>query len=270
MSAPFEKILVVGCGNMAGAMLEGWLAGGIDSACFSVVEPGDKAIPAGVARHFALPETGDFDAILLGVKPQVLGEVAPAVAKLAGGETTVLSLLAGVELATLAERFPRAAAHVRVMPNLAVALGKAPIALAGRGLDEAGRAALIALMEPLGTPEWVDEGAFDLVTALAGSGPAFVYRFIDALAEGAAALGLPREQADRLALAMVEGAAALAAASPATPGELAERVASPGGMTREGLNVLDADGALVELLSETLRAARDRGAQLAEEARRAP
>jgi pyrroline-5-carboxylate reductase len=200
----------------------------------------------------------------------MLGQVAPAAARLAGRSTTVLSLLAGVELATLAERFPRAAAHVRVMPNLAVALGKAPIALAGRGLDEAGRAALIALMEPLGTPEWVDEGAFDLVTALAGSGPAFVYRFIDALAEGAAALGLPREQADRLALAMVEGAAALAAASPESPGELAEGVASPGGMTREGLNVLDADGALVELLSETLRAARDRGTQLAEEARRAP
>jgi len=268
MSATFEKILLVGCGNMAGAMLEGWLAAGFDPARFSVVEPGEKPIPAGVARHLAPPDAGDFDAILLGVKPQVLGEVAPAVAKLAGGETMVLSLLAGVELATLAERFPRAAAHVRVMPNLAVALGKAPIALAGRGFDESGRAALVALMEPLGAPEWVGEEAFDLVTALAGSGPAFVYRFIDALAEGAAELGLPREQADRLALAMVEGAAALAAASPQTPGELANRVASPGGMTREGLNVLDADAALVKLLTETLRAARDRGAELATEARR--
>jgi pyrroline-5-carboxylate reductase len=265
-----RSILLVGCGNMAGAMLEGWLAGGLEPARFTVVEPSDKASPVGVARHHELPDAGEFDAILLGVKPQVLGEVAPGVAKLVGGQTTVLSLLAGVELATLAERFPRAAAHVRVMPNLAVALGKAPVALAERGLDDTGRAALIALMEPLGSPEWVGEEDFDLVTALAGSGPAFVYRFIDALAEGAAGLGLPREQADRLALAMVEGAAALAATSAETPGELANRVASPGGMTREGLNVLDADAALVTLLTDTLRAARDRGAELADEARRAP
>jgi pyrroline-5-carboxylate reductase len=154
------------------------------------------------------------------------------------------------------------------MPNLAVALGKAPIALAERGLDEPGRAALVALMQPLGSPEWVEEADFDLVTALAGSGPAFVYRFIDALAEGAAELGLSRDQAGRMALAMVEGAAALAAASPHDPGELARRVASPGGTTRKGLEVLDAEDALARLVTATLRAARDRGAELAAEARR--
>lgn len=264
----FRSILLVGCGNMAGAMLAGWLSGGFEPARFTVVEPSERALPPDVERHSMMPEAGDFDAILLGVKPQMLSGVAPAVARLAGKGTTILSLLAGVELATLGGRFPDAAAHVRVMPNLAVAIGKAPIALAQRGLDEAGQAALLALMEPLGTPEWVGEATFDLVTALAGSGPAFVYRFIDALAEGAAALGLPREQAGRLALAMVEGAAALAAASPEAPGTLADRVASPGGMTREGLNVLDADGALVRLLADTLRAARDRGAELAVEARK--
>lgn len=266
MTQRFDRILLVGCGNMAGAMLQGWLAGGLDPARFTVVEPSDRALPGGIVRHPAMPEGGRFDAILLGVKPQMLGEVAPAVARLTAG-ATILSLLAGVELATLAERFPDAAAHVRVMPNLAVAIGKAPVALTERGLDPAGRAALIALLEPLGTPEWVDEDAFDLVTALAGSGPAFVYRFIDALAEAAATLGLPREQADRMALATVEGAGALAAASPDTPGELADRVASPGGMTREGLNVLDGDRALVKLLTETLRAARGRGAELARAAR---
>jgi len=109
--------------------------------------------------------------------------------------------------------------------------------------------------------------AFDLVTALTGSGPAFLYRFIDALAVAAAGLGLQREQAGRMALAMVEGAAALAAASADGPRALAGRVASPGGMTREGLDVLDADDALVRLLTETLRAARDRGAELAAQAR---
>ena len=267
MMQGFQSLLIVGCGNMAGAMLEGWLAGGLEAARFTVVEPSDRAFPASVVRLRSIPETGEFDAILLGVKPQMLGAVAPGVARLAGGDTTVLSLLAGVELATLAERFPSAAAHIRLMPNLAVALGKAPIALAGQGLDEAGRAALVALMEPLGTPEWVGEAEFDLVTALTGSGPGFVYRFIDALASAAADLGLPREQAERMALAMVEGAAALAAASTESPGKLADRVASPGGMTREGLNVLDADGALVKLVTDTLRAARGRGAELAAEAR---
>lgn len=264
----FQTILLVGCGNMAGAMLEGWLAGGLDPARFTVVEPSDKPIPQGIARHRAIPQAGQFDAILLGVKPQMLGAVASEVAPLAGPGTTVLSLLAGVELATLKERFPAAAAHARVMPNLAVSLGKAPIALTQRGLDDAGRRALVALMDPLGTPEWVGEAEFDLVTALTGSGPGFVYRFIDALAAAAADLGLPREQAQRMALAMVEGASALAAASPDSPAALADRVASPGGMTREGLNVLDADGALVVLLTETLRTARDRGAELSAAARR--
>jgi pyrroline-5-carboxylate reductase len=268
MSQQFQHILLVGCGNMAGAMLEGWLAGGLDPARFTVVEPAEKALPQGIAHRRSLPGSGDFDAVLLGVKPQLLGDVAPAVAKLAQGGTAVLSLLAGVELATLAARFPAAGAHVRMMPNLAVALGKAPIALAERGLDEPGRAALVALMQPLGSPEWVEEADFDLVTALAGSGPAFVYRFIDALAEGAAELGLSRDQAGRMALAMVEGAAALAAASPHDPGELARRVASPGGTTRKGLEVLDADDALARLVTATLRAARDRGAELAAEARR--
>ena len=264
----FDNLLLVGCGNMAGAMLRGWIAAGADPARFTVADPAGPELPDGVRALGAVPAQGRFDAILLGVKPQLLGAVSPQVAPLAGAETAVLSLLAGVDLATLAAAFPEAAAHVRVMPNLAVEIGKAPVALAERGLDDGGRAALVALMAPLGAPEWVGENAFDLVTALAGSGPGFVYRFIDALAAAAAGLGLPREQADRLALATVDGAAALAAASPHSPGELARRVASPGGMTQEGLDVLDRDDALVALLAETLRAARDRGAQLAEEARK--
>ena len=267
MGMDFRSILIVGCGNMAGAMLEGWLAAGLDPARFAVVNPSVKDLPAAIAQHRSIPKSGDFDAVLLGVKPQKLGDVADEVARLAGEGTAVLSLLAGVELATLAGRFPGAGACVRVMPNLAVALGKSPIALTGNGLGEEGRAAMLALMEPLGTPEWVGEADFDLVTALAGSGPAFVFRFIDALAQGAAELGLPREQAGRRALARVEGSAALAAASEAGPGELADRVASKGGMTRQGLDVLDADRALERLLTETLRAARDRGAELAAAAR---
>ncbi|MXO58018.1 pyrroline-5-carboxylate reductase [Altererythrobacter salegens] len=262
----FANILIVGCGNMAGAMLEGWLAAGMEPGRFTIASPSEKPFP--VSQHRTIPASVKFDAILLGVKPQKLGEVAAEVEVLAGPETTVLSLLAGVTLGTLAEAFPRAGAVARVMPNLAVALGKSPVAIAALGLDTPGQDALTALMDPLGTPDWVGEDVFDLVTALAGSGPAFTFRFIDALAAAASELGLPRDQADRLALAMVEGAAALAAESPHDPGELARRVASPGGMTQRGLDVLDADEALVRLMTETLRAARDRGAELAAEVRR--
>jgi pyrroline-5-carboxylate reductase len=149
------------------------------------------------------------------------------------------------------------------MPNLAARIGKSPVILCHRGLDEAARADLLALYDPLGTALWLDDEAqFDLVTALAGSGPGFVYRFIDALAGAAAQLGLEGSLADRLALAMVEGASALAASADAAPGVLADRVASPGGMTREGLNVLDENGALLRLMTETLRATRDKGAAL--------
>lgn len=248
-------------------MLAGWLAAGFAPSRFTVSDPMLADAPTGVELLRELPERR-FDAILLGVKPQLLGDVAPRLADIAVGGTIVLSILAGVELATLRARFPYAAGWVRIMPNLAAAIGKSPVALAAAGLDEAGEAAVTALMAPLGTPEWLaDEAQFDLVTALAGSGPAFVYRFIDALAAGATELGLPHEQAQRLALAMVEGAALLAAASPHDPGELARRVASPGGTTRAGLDVLDADNALARLISATLKAASDRSAEMAREAR---
>ena len=264
----FQTILLVGCGNMGGAMLAGWLAAGIAPSRFTVVDPLLPAAPDGVELLRELPAGRTFDAILLGVKPQLLGDVAPALAALAGPETTVLSILAGVELDSLAGRFPAAGGLVRVMPNLAAAIGKSPVALAARGLDQAGIDAVTTLMQPLGTPEWLaDEGLFDLVTALAGSGPAFVYRFIDALAQGAAALGLPHDQAERLAIATVEGASLLAAASPHAPAELARRVASPGGTTQVGLDVLDADGALLRLIEATLRGARDRSAEMARAAR---
>ena len=261
-----NSILIIGCGNMGGAMLAGWLAAGKDPADFTVVDPVLSEVPGGVTLLRELPD-GHYDVILLGVKPQLLGEVAPGIAPLAGPQTVLLSILAGVELDSLKVRFPGAKGQVRIMPNLAAAIGKSPIALAQRGLGESDIARITALMSPLGTPEWFDEGQFDAVTALAGSGPAFVYRFIDALAEGAAALGLAPDQAQRLALAMVEGAGALASASEHAPGELARRVASPGGTTEAGLDVLDADAALARLVAATLKAAADRSAEMAAAAR---
>ena len=266
--ASFESILLVGCGNMAGAMLQGWLAAGLRAERFTVADPAERDLPAGVRKLDAIPAAGRFDAILLGVKPQLLGEIGPQAAPLAGAETVLLSILAGVDLAVLEAQFPRARGVVRMMPNLSAALGKSPIALAERGLDGGGRTAIVELLEPLGTPEWIGEEEFDLVTALAGSGPAFVYRFIDALGSAAAALGLEEDKARRLALATVDGAAALAASSPHDPAELARRVASPGGVTQAGLEALDDGARLPALLKKTLRAACDRSAEMSREARR--
>ncbi len=258
----FARILLFGYGTMASAMLDGWLASGLEPSRFTVYNPRPKPVPAGVLFRNSLPD-GDFDAIVLGVKPQMLRETAAEVAALAGPDTVLVSILAGVELARLGEFFPRTGGIARLMPNLAVALNKSPNALVARGLGPAARAAVSDLAARLGSAEWLeDEAQFDLVTALTGSGPAFVYRFIDALARAGAALGLDQAQADRLALRMVEGAAALASASGHSPGELARRVASPGGMTQQGLDVLDREGALEHLVTRCLAAARDRGREL--------
>ena len=263
------SLLQFGCGNMGGAMLAGWLAAGFDPAAFKVVDPLLADAPAGVRLLREAPAgAAPADVVVLGFKPQQFRASAAAIAPHVGEGTLLLSILAGVDIATLRAAFPHAAAIVRVMPNLAAAIGKSPIALYGAA-EGAFRERTEALMAPLGPAEWLaGEDAMDIVTALAGSGPAFVYRFIDALGEAAATLGLPRHQADRLALAMVEGAAALAASASAAPGELARRVASPGGTTEAGLKVLDADQRLAALITYTLRAARDRSEELTAAARR--
>ncbi len=258
-----NHLLIIGCGNMGGAMLAGWLAAGESPARFSVLDPALAAAPEGVLLYRDAGDVpGAHDAVLLGFKPQQLAMLGPGLQALTDGRT-VCSLLAGITCAQLAEAFPLAAAHIRVMPNLAARINKSPVILAECGLDTGARDAAFALFDALGSAVWLeDEAQFDLVTALAGSGPGFVYRFIDALAGAAVDLGLDAPTAARLALATVEGAAALAAASDASPATLADRVASPGGMTREGLNVLDEGAALRRLLAATLAATRDKGAAL--------
>ena len=260
-----SHLLIIGCGNMGGAMLAGWLAAGEGPARFSVLDPALPQAPAGVTlyRDAAEAAAGRHDAVLLGFKPQQLRALGPGLQALTGDNVTVCSLLAGITLAQLDEAFPVARAHLRVMPNLAAAIRKSPVILAEAGLDSGGRSAMFALFDVLGTAVWLeDEAQFDLVTALAGSGPGFVYRFIDALAGAATELGLEPDMAASLALATVEGAAALAASAEVGPAELANRVASPGGMTREGLDVLDDGAALRRLLVATLRATAEKGAAL--------
>lgn len=255
---------------MAGAMVDGWLRAGVSASNIIAYNPRHKASAEGVTLTTRQPD-GDFDAVVLGFKPHMLVDIAPKMQSIAGPNTLVLSILAGVTLAQLDAAFPDAKANVRFMPNLAVAIGKSPNVLAAHDLSRSDREAVTELACKLGTAEWLaDENLFDLATALAGSGPGFVYRFIDALAEAASELGLPADMAGRLATAMVDGAGSLAANSEFTTDELADRVASPGGMTREGLNVLDESKALKSLLLRTLKATADRGTELSKMAGKQP
>ena len=262
-----RQMLIVGCGNMGGAMLAGWLKSGMSPDRFAILDPALESAPDGVALYRepdAAKDAGSHDCVLLGFKPQQLGKLGPGLQDITGGGVAVHSLLAGLTLDHLRNAFPAARAHVRVMPNLAARINRTPVILLESGLSPDDRGPVLEFYDALGTATWLEEEAkFDLVTALAGSGPGFVYRFIDALAQAATSLGLERSQADKLALTMVDGASSLAADADISAGELADRVASPGGMTREGMNVLDADAALVNLLIDTLAATRDRGAQLA-------
>lgn len=265
------RLLLVGCGNMGRAILDGWFgAGAVPADTVTVVDPAAPGLPAGVTHLRAVPTGRSFEAIVLAVKPQLLDSVAPALRPLAGPGVVLLSILAGVGHARLGQLFPEATV-IRFMGNLAAAHGLSPLAVyAGRTPLAPGEAALVRrLLDPLGSPEWLDEEALlHAVTALGGSGPGFVYRFLAALAKGGEALGLGAAEAAGLALTTVRGAAELAARSGAGASHddfaaLAARVASPGGTTAAGLAVLEADEAIDRLVAATLRAARDRSEELA-------
>lgn len=260
-----RPILQIGCGNMAGAILARWLDCGLPPELVHVVDPAKPSPASGVTVTDALPDSVAPDVlVLLGIKPQLLGAVAPGLNALLGESATVLSMLAGLPIDLLRGALPAAGRIVRLMPNLPVRSGEGVVLT----YSEAPDADAATLLAPLGLVEpLASEDQFDLGTALSGCGPAFVYRFIDALASAAAGLGLAPDQAARLALQTVAGAASAAARSDSAPAAMADAVASPGGMTRLGLDVLDADGRLQALLDDTLRAARDRGAELAAAAR---
>lgn len=263
------RILLVGCGNMAGAMLDRWLAAGLVADRAVVVDP--VAAPreqiahyASLAEWSAAGETADW--IMLGMKPQQLGDVAAELAPHIGDHTHLMSILAGVSLADLADRFPTRRAIVRVLPNLAARIGAGVTALASMGdVDET---TVTALMETLGDViKLSDDSNMDLITAFTGSGPAFVFRFIEAYAAAGERLGLPSADALRFANATFAGASALLDDSGEKPATLIAQVASQGGTTQAGLDVLDSDGQLAALLTNVLRAARDRGRELADIAR---
>lgn len=267
MSSAPASIWLVGCGNMGGAMLRGWIASGIPSTSITVIDPQQPPVPLGVTRHAAVV-AGSPDVLILAVKPQLLDPVARQCAEAGVRARLLVSVLAGVEESVLLASFD-AGSVIRAMPNLPGSIGQGVVALYSNGAGPDERAEAEMLMKPLGLVEWIgDEGLFHAVTALSGSGPGFVYRFIEALADAGTSLGLPADQAQRFAIATVQGAAALAAQSAESPAALAERVASPGGTTRAGLDVLDHDNSLKRLLHATLSAAARRSAEMAEAARK--
>jgi pyrroline-5-carboxylate reductase len=258
---------LAGCGNMAGAMLAGWLEQGVDPAHVSVIRPSGRDAGEGIRVTTAWPEDEVPAIVLLGMKPYQLDAVAATLAPILDTETILVSILAGVELASLRGRFPTPRNLIRAMPNQPVRIGKGVTGLYGEG-DLESRALVTGLMAVLGHAEWFeDERTFNLVTSLSGSGPAFTYRFIDALAKAGIAFGLGEAQALAFARAAVEGAAALAATGNASLAERAREVTSPGGTTEAGLLVLDAE--LDDLIARTLEASRRRSLEMAAEARQA-
>lgn len=271
MSAAWpDNIWVIGCGNMGGSILQAWLDNGAPANAVTVIDPAPSRLPEGLTSRADLPDGNAPDLVLLSVKPHMLNDVAPDLNARLGPGSTLVSILAGTELAMLQKALPEAGTIVRLMPNMAVTVGKSPMIMISQDDSPDRRTRMNALFDPLGPPEWLEsEDQMHIATALSGSGPAFLFRFIDALACGAEELGMAPDQAARLALAMVEGAAELAAASSFDPGTLADQVASPNGVTRKGLDVMDADDRVNQLLHDVLKAAMERNIEMVEEARSA-
>ena len=268
MSAGWPGSLVLaGCGRMGGALLRGWLAGGLPAEAVSVVDPHLDDETSAFCREagIRLDEPAQPpEALVLAIKPQTFSGAPGAFALLAGPETLVVSILAGKTLANLRAGLPDAGAIVRAMPNLPAAVGRGASGLAAEAvLSEVQRSVATTLMGSVGLVEWVDEALIDAVTALSGSGPAYVFLMVEALAAAGAAAGLPRDAAMRLARVTVEGAGALLQADPRSPAALREAVTSPGGTTAAALDVLRAPDALEALLTRAVAAATRRAGELA-------
>ena len=257
----------VGCGNMAGAMIDGWKAARVDMSSAVAIRPSGTPVD-GMCTVTSIKDAGAApQMVILGFKPQQLGEVVPELAPWLTSKTMIVSLLAGVEVASLRRRFPRGTI-VRVMPNLAVAVRRGVVALHADGIDEALHKQLSDLFSALGFAMWTDsELTLAAIGSLAGSGPAYAARFIDALAAAGVSLGLPQDLATTLARETVLGTAWMAASTGEPMEAIARRVASPNGTTEAGLSVLDKDETLQRLIAETLEAAAERGRSLAEAAR---
>ncbi len=262
-------ILLAGAGKMGSAMLEGWLALGLAPGNVAVIEPQpSRDILAlrerGLRLNPARDAAGDIAALVIAVKPQVADEALPALSQFVGGTTVVVSIMAGRTLRFLADGLPQAAL-VRAMPNTPAAIGRGiTVAVANPRVSPDQRALVDALLSAVGAVEWItDEALMDAVTALSGSGPAYVFLLAEAMAHAGAAAGLPRALATTLARATVAGAGELLHRSPLDPATLRQNVTSPGGTTAAALEVLLGEGGLERLMTETIAAATKRSRDLA-------
>ncbi len=266
------KLVLVGCGHMGRAMLSGWTGSGrIAATEVMVVEPNEelrnKAAELGcatVSGAEALPADIAPGIVVIAVKPQVIRDVLAGYARFGNGTTTFVSIAAGTSVATFESILGEKTPVIRCMPNLPAAIGKGMMVVFANGhVSDKARDFVAGLLAASGEVASVDdEKLMDAVTAVSGSGPGYVFHFIEALTAAARTAGLPAETAARLAVQTVYGAATMAATSSEEPGVLRQQVTSHKGTTAAGLDVLMGDEALTRLMTETVDAARRRSIEL--------
>jgi pyrroline-5-carboxylate reductase len=262
-------IVLCGAGKMGGALLEGWLQAGLAPGKIAVIEPNPAPTVAALAargvRLNPAPATlMNAAAIVIAVKPQIAAETLPALAPMIGPATVVVSIMAGRTLQFLAGALRHAGALVRAMPNTPAAIGRGITVAVPLRVSETQRELGHRLLIATGTVEWVaDEALMDAVTAVSGSGPAYVFLLAEALAQAGVAAGLPQPLAEKLARETVAGAGELLARSARPAATLRENVTSPGGTTAAALDVLMSEEGLAPLLKQAIAAATERSRKLA-------
>jgi pyrroline-5-carboxylate reductase len=266
--SPTPDIVLVGAGKMGGALLEGWIGLGIDPAAVTIVEPQPSPEIAALAtRGLHLnpgPSSAKADAVVIAVKPQTAPEALAEIGSHVAPGSVVISIMAGRTLAFLADALPQGAAIVRAMPNTPAAIGRGiTVAVPNAQVTPAQRDLAHRLLAATGTVEWIDdEGLMDAVTAVSGSGPAYVFLLAESLARAGEKAGLPAALAASLARATVAGAGELLHRSPLDPATLRHNVTSPGGTTAAALGVLMAADGLDPVMERAVAAATRRGREL--------
>jgi pyrroline-5-carboxylate reductase len=259
-------IALAGAGKMGGAMLTGWLAGGLDPKRAVVIEPAPSPdIAALAARGIRINprDTGQVDTLVIAVKPQSFREAGPALKALVAPSTLVVSIMAGTTMAALQQVF--GGVVVRAMPNTPAAIGRGiTVAVPATNVSSAQRATADALLHAIGSVEWVDDEALmDAVTAVSGSGPAYIFLLAEELARAGVAAGLPEALATRLARETVAGSGELLHRSDQPAATLRQNVTSPGGTTAAALQVLMGKDGLAQLMIRAIAAATARSRELA-------
>ena len=258
-------LVLLGCGKMGGAMLTGWLDGGLDPAAVWVIDPvpSDMVLASGVHVNAGMPKAPAV--IVIAVKPQMMGDALTQVTAAGNGETLFLSIAAGTTVSVFETAFGAETPIVRAMPNTPAAIGQGISALVGNAkVDDAKLTLAEELLAAVGQTVRLDsEADMDAVTAVSGSGPAYVFHLIETLAAAGEAEGLSSDLALRLAQATVAGAGALAEASDESPSQLRINVTSPNGTTQAALEVLmDEASGFPPLLMRAVKAAAGRSREL--------